>query len=124
MRSSRWLGRYRAPVVAHGATRRVRLPADERREQLLAVAARLLVDGGVDRFTMEGLAAGAGVTKPVVYAHFANADEVVLALARRESRRLDAEVLARLQQATNFEERIDALIGPYLDAFLASGSLF
>jgi len=98
--------------------------APERRLQLLESAAQLIVDEGVDAVTMERVALVARVSKPVVYAHFANAEEVVAAVAAREGERLDAQVFQRLSTATTFEQRLDALMAPYLDAFLEPGSLF
>ena len=101
-----------------------RLPAAERKEQVLDSAAKIVVEEGPAALTMERVAAVAGVSKPVVYAHFANADELLGAVARREFRRLDAAVAERLATAGTFEERLEAMIGPYLDAFLARRSLF
>ena len=91
---------------------------------MLDSAAKIVVDEGPGAVTMERVAAVAGVSKPVVYSHFANADEVLAAVARREFRRLDAAVAERLTEASTFEERLEAMIGPYLDAFLARRSLF
>jgi AcrR family transcriptional regulator len=102
---------------------RQRLPAAERREQLLRSAGTIAQRMGIDALTMERVAAEAGVSKPVVYAHFANADDLAAAVSRREIARLDAEVARRMATAETFDERLDAMVGPYLDAFLAPTSL-
>ncbi|MGZ4104937.1 MAG: TetR/AcrR family transcriptional regulator, partial [Actinomycetota bacterium] len=47
-----------------------RLPAGERREQILGVARRLLAERGYDALSMDEVAAAVGVTKPVLYRHF------------------------------------------------------
>lgn len=51
---------------------RRRLPPDERRRQLVRVAAERLTQGGVDAVQITDVAAAAGVTRPVVYRFFDN----------------------------------------------------
>ena len=48
----------------------MRLPADERRQQLLAVACELFARSGFHDTSMDDIAEAAGVTKPVLYQHF------------------------------------------------------
>lgn len=50
----------------------VRLPADQRRRQLLDTACRLFADRGFHASAMDEIARAAGVTKPVLYQHFAS----------------------------------------------------
>ncbi|GMU78850.1 MAG: TetR family transcriptional regulator [Acidimicrobiia bacterium] len=47
-----------------------RLPADQRRRQLLDVACRVFADRGFHGSAMDDIAQAAGVTKPVLYQHF------------------------------------------------------
>lgn len=49
-----------------------RLPAAERREQLLGVARDLFAVQGFHATSMDDVASAAGVTKPVLYQHFAS----------------------------------------------------
>jgi len=63
------------------------MPADQRREQVLNVALNIAVGQGLREVTMEAIARESGVTKPVVYAMFANADAVLAALVEREQGR-------------------------------------
>jgi AcrR family transcriptional regulator len=49
-----------------------RLPADLRRQQLLEVALRLFAARGFEATTMDEIAEAAGVTKPLLYQHFAS----------------------------------------------------
>lgn len=49
-----------------------RLPAVRRRRQLLDVALRLFADRGYHATSMNDIAVEAGVTKPVLYQHFAS----------------------------------------------------
>jgi len=57
-----------APTEA--TPRPARLPRNERREQLLDVAAGLILEKGTEAVTMEGVAAAAGVSKGLGYAYF------------------------------------------------------
>src|ERR1041384_2531455 len=48
----------------------MRLPADQRRLQLLEVARARFADQGFHATSMDEIAEAAGVTKPVLYQHF------------------------------------------------------
>src|SRR5687767_9489579 len=48
----------------------VRLPAAERRQQLVDTALTLFADRGMHGTSMDDIAEAAGVTKPVLYQHF------------------------------------------------------
>ena len=58
--------------AAAGAEAPKRLPADVRRQQLLDVALRLFAARGFAATTMDEIAEAAGVTKPLLYQHFAS----------------------------------------------------
>lgn len=55
-----------------------RLPAALRRRQLLDVALRVFGDSGYHHTSMEAVADGAGVTKPVLYQHFGSKRDLYL----------------------------------------------
>src|ERR1700681_1629000 len=57
-----------------------RLPADRRREQLLDVALTLFARRGFNATTMDDIAEAAGVTKPLLYQHFASKRALYLEL--------------------------------------------
>ena len=63
------------PSSTHG-----RLWADDRRRQILAVAARLLDERGVDGLRIPDVAEAAGVTRPVIYRHFPNRQAILMDL--------------------------------------------
>jgi AcrR family transcriptional regulator len=65
-----------------------RLPAAARREQLLAVALGVFAHQGFHGTSMNDVAEHAGVTKPVLYQHFASKRELYLALLEEEGARL------------------------------------
>ena len=54
------------------ATPSKRLPADMRRQQLVEVSLSLFAERGFNATTMDDIAEAAGVTKPLLYQHFAS----------------------------------------------------
>lgn len=73
-----------------------RMPADQRRDQLLDAALHLVVTRGHPAVTMESVAEQAGVTKPVVYGQFADRGQLLAALLRREHEQALAQLLTLL----------------------------
>ena len=61
---------------------RRRLPAAERRQQLLAAARQAFAEGEVGGTTIESIARVAGVTPAVIYQHFAGKEELYSAANR------------------------------------------
>lgn len=76
---------------------RVRLPRDKRGQQLLDVAEHLFADRGFKDTSMEDVARAAGVTRTVVYGHFATKEAIFIACVHR----------AR----TDLEQRLGELVG-------------
>ncbi|WP_068625599.1 TetR/AcrR family transcriptional regulator [Oerskovia enterophila] len=74
----------------------VRMPRDERRAQLLAVAERLFSDHGYHHITMDDIADGAGVSKPVLYRHFPSKLDLYMALVDEQGAALVRSVRAVL----------------------------
>jgi AcrR family transcriptional regulator len=74
------------------STTRTRLPRDQRREQLLDVAEGLFADGGFENTSMEDIARAAGVTRPVVYAHFPTKEAAFVACVRRARAELETKL--------------------------------
>jgi len=103
--------------VATSATssRPARLPRSERREQLLDVAARLLLDKGIEAVTMEGVAAAAGVSKGLGYAYFDNSSALLRVLLEREVRKLNERITAASTSEATFEGRLRATIHAWFD---------
>ncbi|MFF3065127.1 TetR/AcrR family transcriptional regulator [Oerskovia sp. NPDC057915] len=63
---------------------RARMPKGERRSQLLTIAERLFSDHGYHHITMDDIADGAGVSKPVLYRHFPSKLDLYLALVDQQ----------------------------------------
>jgi AcrR family transcriptional regulator len=70
----------------------MRLPASERREQLLQVALEVFANEGFHGASMNLVAERAGVTKPVLYQHFDSKRDLYLALLEEVGNRLLTEI--------------------------------
>ncbi|GIF29207.1 TetR family transcriptional regulator [Actinoplanes utahensis] len=68
--------------------RRVRMPAAQRREQLITVGRQLFAERGYDATSVEEVAARAKVSKPVVYEHFGGKEGLYAVVVDREVRAL------------------------------------
>jgi AcrR family transcriptional regulator len=108
-------GRSVAPRPRAPGGPRPRLKADERRDQLLDVAAAILVTDGAAGLSMERLATGAGVSKALPYRHFDNREAVLVALYRRETGALGQAVWDALSAAGPGDDLIAASIHAYFD---------
>ena len=75
---------------------RPRLPAVQRRRQLLDVALEVFADQGFHSASMDDVATAAGVTKPVLYQHFGSKRDLYLQLLDDVGQRL----LEVVQKAT------------------------
>ena len=94
-----------------------RLTADERREALLDVTKELLLDRGPRAITMGSVAEHAAVTRALVYKHFDNKDDLLVALYRREAIRLDRAMRHVIADAPDgFEAKLRALVQASLEA--------
>lgn len=88
-----------------------RLPAAQRREQLLDHAAELFSRHGYARATTAELAKSAGITEPIIYRHFASKRDLFIALIERSADRTLAMWETHLSGATDPAERLRRLIG-------------
>src|SRR4029453_2892316 len=82
-----------------------RLSRADRRDALLDAAVDLVVSGGADAVSMEAVAERAGVSRPLVYKHFANRGELLAAVYQREATLLHRELAAEVGGAGTGEER-------------------
>lgn len=94
-----------------------RMAPEERRRQLLEAALAQIAEHGYASVTIEAIARRVGVTRPVVYSVFANADELLLTLLDRQERRTMAEVSEAVR---DYGEGPGALIRNAMRVFLRS----
>jgi AcrR family transcriptional regulator len=73
--------------------KRVRMSAQERREQLVGVARSLFAAKGYEATSVEEIAERAGVSKPVVYQHFGGKEGVYAVVVDREVRHLTGSIV-------------------------------
>jgi AcrR family transcriptional regulator len=73
-----------------------RMRSDERREQLLDAALDLINIGGITAVSVDAVAKAVGVTRPVVYSVFDDANHILRALLEREGTRALAQLTALL----------------------------
>ena len=94
-----------------------RMPAEERREQILDATLGLVAERGYESVSMEGIARQAGVTKPVVYDLFGTLAELLEALLAREEERAMLQ-LAELMPPPAEDADPAQVLTDGLDAFL------
>lgn len=87
----------------------MRLTRDERRDALVEAAAAL-VASDVTSVSMEAVAEAAGVSRPLVYKHFANRAELLVAVYRRETATLHEELAEAVRTARGLEAKFRALV--------------
>lgn len=91
----------------------VRLPAAERRVQLLDAALRVFAAEGFQTATMESVATEAGITKPVLYQHFSSKRHLFLELLRDVGARLAETVGDAVARVTSPEAKVIDGFGAY-----------
>jgi AcrR family transcriptional regulator len=108
------------------------MPSSERRIQLLDTTRAIIADEGLAMVSMERVAQGAHVSKPVLYSHFANRAELLVALLEDFWASID-ETLRDHTLAINDLEAFNVILveayfnaldrgGPAMQALLGSGS--
>lgn len=99
-----------------------RVPAQQRRAELLDAALHLVATQGQRAVTMEAVAERAGVTKPVVYGLFASRTELLTALLRREHEQGLGQLMAILPQrmAADPGESVAQVLADFLRIVLAA----
>jgi AcrR family transcriptional regulator len=102
-----------APAQTPGPARLSRV---DRRDGLLTTAAAILTGESVEAVTMEAVAERAGVSRPLVYKHFANRGELLAAVYQREAAVLHDELATAVRQATTVKDMFRALIRGALKA--------
>jgi AcrR family transcriptional regulator len=91
----------------------VRLPAEERREQILDVAVQVFARQGFHGTSMNDVAEVAGVTKPVLYQHFDSKQDLYLALMQEAGDQMLAAISTAAAGAPTSRARTEAGYGAY-----------
>jgi AcrR family transcriptional regulator len=93
----------------------MRLPADQRRRQLLDVAREVFAGTGFHQTSMDDIAEAAGVTKPVLYQHFPSKRALYLELLTDTGRQLLDALTAATARVPTGRERVQAGFRAYFE---------
>ena len=101
---------------------RQRLTREQRYQQLLEVAWRVIREQGTEALTLGWLAEQAGVTKPVVYDHFGTRAGLLYVLYREFDLRQTALMDEALQQSQpTLQDRAGVIASSYINCVLCQG---
>jgi AcrR family transcriptional regulator len=79
-------------TMSHDAASPPKLPREQRREQILAAATPILARAGHAGTSLDDIAAAAGISRMIIYRHFASKDDLYRAATRRAADRLAGAV--------------------------------
>ena len=91
----------------------MRLPAEERRRQLLDVALDIFAEHGFHSTSMDDVALAAGVTKPVLYQHFPSKRALYVELLEDVGRQLLTRLTGATDRASTGRQRVEDGFGAY-----------
>jgi AcrR family transcriptional regulator len=101
-----------------------RLGAPERRQQLVATAQRLFGERGYRATTMEDIAHAAGVTKPLLYQHFASKRALYLELVQQVSSELLGALRSAHARANSRRELVENGYRAYFETIVTHAEAF
>lgn len=101
-----------------------RLPADERRRQLLDVALAEFGTRGYHTTAMAGIAGSAGVTKPVLYQHFESKRHLYLEVLADVGARLREAVIGAAAAVQDPREQVETGFRAFFEFFETSPASF
>ncbi|MFP6793206.1 MAG: TetR/AcrR family transcriptional regulator [Pseudomonadales bacterium] len=97
------------------ATVRTRLSPAARKKQLLDTAKAMIVEEGLQHFTMEALARTAGVTTPLVYNYFSGRQALLKSLLVQEYESYRLKTVAEVGAAKSFDDVVRAYVTSNFD---------
>lgn len=102
----------------------MRLPAEQRRLQLLDVARDIFAERGFHATSMDDLASAAGITKPVLYQHWPSKRALYVELLESVGAQLLAELGRATGSASTGRERVEQGFAAYFRWVTAHPSSF
>jgi len=97
-------------------TVRTRLsPAARKKKQLLGTANAIIVEEGLQRFTMEALALTAGVTPPLIYNYFSGRQALLKSLLVQDYESYLRKTVAEVGAAKSFDDVVRAYVTSNFD---------
>lgn len=101
-----------------------RLPAARRRRQLLDVALRAFAEKGFHSTSMDDVAEAAGVTKPVLYQHFASKRDLYLQLLDDVGGRMMEGIAKAVAQAEGPRQQVESGFAAYFNFVAVEADAF
>src|SRR5437764_805808 len=92
-----------------------KVPRAVRERQLLDLAEEQLAEHGYDGLSIEEIARLAGVSRPIVYAHFKDKESLYLACLRRAREELEQMILAATARAGGAREMVELGTNAYFE---------
>jgi AcrR family transcriptional regulator len=91
----------------------MRLPAEQRRRQLLDVALEIFAGRGFHATSMDEVATAAGMTKPVLYQHFPSKRALYVELLEDVGNQLLTQLASATDRVTTGRQRVEEGFGAY-----------
>lgn len=95
---------------------------DQRREQLLAAAARMFCERGFHDVTMEDIGSAAGIAGPSIYRHYTSKADLLLAMCNRVGERMRSGLASALGEGSP-PAILNSLVGSFVDTVLSHRNL-
>ncbi len=108
--------------VLNPIKRRTRLSPEARKIQLLNVAKNMILERGLQEFSMEALARNAAVSSPLVYNYFPSRLETLRALLTQEYEAYTRDYTEQVDRADGFEQIVRIFIVSNFD-YYAPGNI-
>ncbi len=87
---------------------------DPKQQRITDAAYRLFLRHGFRKVTMSDIADASELSRPSLYAAFANKEAVLGALVNRQREELAAETAKRLQRKKNLKDRLEAIFATWI----------
>lgn len=105
------------------ALRQPRVPAGERRKQILLTARQMILREGIGSLNMSAIADALGVAKPIVYKNFRNSEDVILALLEEYMAGTVRAVSRHLSKIESLAQFFDIVIDELFDYIKEHGAV-
>jgi AcrR family transcriptional regulator len=104
-------------LLVMSAKPRTRLSRPARRRQLLETAKKMIVEEGLQNFSMEALARWAGVSSPLVYNYFDTRQALLQELLETEYQAFVSSIADQISASDTFEEVVRIFIASNFDHY-------
>ncbi|WP_031389231.1 TetR/AcrR family transcriptional regulator [Kineothrix alysoides] len=87
-------------------------------ENILSVSAKLFLERGFDKTSMQNIAETAGISKGAIYHHFQSKDEIIKAVTDKQAQAVEAAMDIWLRETDSFngKEKLQAILEKNLDS--------